>query len=173
MYLVPRNGFGVAHDSRQLWKQGGLLTSAGTPLCNEQYVATLSGALQLPLAVAIVKCQAHASSRDDVAIGNALAAQSARNAALHSLPSASAIFIPCPKIRPPSHACKTLCSCRTTSLKSRRTFGCGITVLCSLTLLGAPWMAPWLRLGVSPALPCLPGPRLACTILSLRFTRIV
>ena len=70
IYTDSQYGFGVAHDSGQLWSQRGFMTSAGTPINNGEIIHALLKAIQLPAELAVVKCSAHKSGTDPVTTEN-------------------------------------------------------------------------------------------------------
>ncbi|XP_053904103.1 protein NYNRIN-like [Malaclemys terrapin pileata] len=82
IYTDSRYAFGVVHDYGLLWKYRGFLTSTGSPIKNSLYVSALLDALLVPKAIAVVKCTAHQTPRDEVTRGNALADSAAKAAAL-------------------------------------------------------------------------------------------
>ncbi|KAJ1214749.1 hypothetical protein NDU88_002365 [Pleurodeles waltl] len=78
IYTDSRYGFGIVHDFGQLWSQRGFMTSSGSPVKNGEQIKDLLHAIQLPLEIAVVKCNAHVKSQDFVSIGNGYADQVAR-----------------------------------------------------------------------------------------------
>ncbi|CAM4549985.1 unnamed protein product [Caretta caretta] len=79
VYTSSRYTFRVVHDYRQLWKYRGFLTSGyGARISNGSLFNALLSALELPSALAIVKCVAHQNLYDDVTRGHALADATAR-----------------------------------------------------------------------------------------------
>uniref|UniRef100_K7EYH5 RNase H type-1 domain-containing protein n=1 Tax=Pelodiscus sinensis TaxID=13735 RepID=K7EYH5_PELSI len=84
IYTDSQYTFGVVHDFGMLWKQRGFLTSPSHSRKNGPYVAALLDAVLLPSALAIVKCVAHSSSSNEVALGNDIADRAAKAAALSS-----------------------------------------------------------------------------------------
>lgn len=82
IYTDSRYAFGIVHDFGAIWKHRGYLTSAGTPISHAAMVQQLIEAIQLPLEVAVIKCQAHTKETDDISMGNKLADMIAKEAAL-------------------------------------------------------------------------------------------
>ncbi|KAJ1116718.1 hypothetical protein NDU88_004924 [Pleurodeles waltl] len=64
IYTDSRYGFGIVHDFGQLWLQRGFMTSSGSPVKNGEQFKDLLHAIQLPLEIAVVKCNAHVKSQD-------------------------------------------------------------------------------------------------------------
>ncbi|KAJ1172115.1 hypothetical protein NDU88_003966 [Pleurodeles waltl] len=64
IYTDSRYGFGIVHDFGQLWSQRGFMTSSGSPMKNVEQIKDLLHAIQLPLEIAVVKCNAHVKSQD-------------------------------------------------------------------------------------------------------------
>ncbi|KAJ1216467.1 hypothetical protein NDU88_004068 [Pleurodeles waltl] len=85
IYTDSRYGFGIVHDFAQLWSQRGFMTSSGSPVKNGEKVKDLLHAIQLPLEIAVVKCNVHVKSQDFVSMGNGYADQVARFCALNCI----------------------------------------------------------------------------------------
>nr|XP_014426418.1 uncharacterized protein LOC106731618 [Pelodiscus sinensis] len=98
IYTDSWYAFGVVHNFSTLWKQRGFLTSSGHSIKNEPYVAALLNAVLLSSALAIVKCVAHSSSSNEVALKNDIADRAAKATALCP-PRAEALY---PSFPPPS-----------------------------------------------------------------------
>ncbi|KAJ1126761.1 hypothetical protein NDU88_005167 [Pleurodeles waltl] len=75
IYTDSRYGFGIVHDFGQLWSQRGFMTSSGSPVKNGEKIKDLLHAIQLPLEISVVKCNAHVKSQDFVSMGNGYADQ--------------------------------------------------------------------------------------------------
>ncbi|KAJ1170662.1 hypothetical protein NDU88_002535 [Pleurodeles waltl] len=75
IYTDSRCGFRIVHDFGQLWSQRGFMTSSGSPVKNGEKIKDLLHAFQLPLEIAVVKCNAHVKSQDFVSMGNGYADQ--------------------------------------------------------------------------------------------------
>ncbi|KAJ1118830.1 hypothetical protein NDU88_007017 [Pleurodeles waltl] len=78
IYTDSRYEFGIVHDFGQLWSQMGFMTSSGSPVKNGEKIKDLLHAIQLPLEIAVVKCNAHFESQDFVSMVNGYADQVAR-----------------------------------------------------------------------------------------------
>ncbi|KAJ1125189.1 hypothetical protein NDU88_003624 [Pleurodeles waltl] len=85
IYTDSRYGFGIVYDFGQLWSQRGFMTSSGSPVKNGEQIKDLLHAIQLPLEIAVVKCNAHVRSQDFVSMGNGYADQVSRFCALNCI----------------------------------------------------------------------------------------
>ncbi|KAJ1218345.1 hypothetical protein NDU88_005925 [Pleurodeles waltl] len=85
IYTDSRYGFGIVHDFGHLWLQRGFMTSSDSPVKNGEQIKDLLHAIQLPLEIAVVKCNAHVKSQDFVSMGNGYADQVARFCALNCI----------------------------------------------------------------------------------------
>ncbi|KAJ1176581.1 hypothetical protein NDU88_001854 [Pleurodeles waltl] len=59
IYTDSRYGFSIVHDFGHLWSQRGVMTSSGSPVKNVEQIKDLLHAIQLPLEIAVVKCNAY------------------------------------------------------------------------------------------------------------------
>ena len=59
IYTDSAYGYGVCHINASIWKKRGFVRTDGTPVTHGQAVVELIKAMQLPSALAIVKCAAH------------------------------------------------------------------------------------------------------------------
>ncbi|XP_056896093.1 uncharacterized protein LOC130529635 [Takifugu flavidus] len=80
IYTDSAYGYGVCHINASIWKQRGFVRADGTPVIHGQAVNELIQAMQLPTALAIVKCAAHQNNKSPIAIGNNLADEAAKEA---------------------------------------------------------------------------------------------
>ncbi|KAJ1090114.1 hypothetical protein NDU88_003252 [Pleurodeles waltl] len=85
IYTDKRYGFGTVQDFGQLWSQRGFMTSSGSPVKNGEQIKDLLHAIQLPLEIAVVKCNAHVKSQDFVSMGNGYADQVTRFCTLNCI----------------------------------------------------------------------------------------
>ncbi|CAI5657156.1 unnamed protein product [Oreochromis niloticus] len=81
VYTDSAYAYGVCHVSANIWKQRGFQRADGTPVIHGEAVAQLIEALQLPSAVAVIKCPAHQKTDTLIAKGNNLADEAAKQAA--------------------------------------------------------------------------------------------
>ncbi|OCT82260.1 hypothetical protein XELAEV_18024780mg [Xenopus laevis] len=85
IHTDSRYAQGVALDFGVIWKTRGYLTATGTPIKHGKSVADLMNALLLPEQVAILKVKAHGRLASPEALGNHMADQTAKTAALGPL----------------------------------------------------------------------------------------
>ncbi|XP_063040212.1 uncharacterized protein LOC134435263 [Engraulis encrasicolus] len=97
IYTDSRYGWGVVHDHGAIWRERGFLTAAGKPIQHKQLVEMLLKAIQLPSAIAVVKCAAHSHKTDEISQGNDRADSAAKQAAKggEEIPPN---FLSCPEI---------------------------------------------------------------------------
>jgi ribonuclease HI len=81
IYTDSRYAFATAHIHGAIYRQRGLLTSAGKEIKNKEEILALLEAIYLPKRVAIVHCPGHQKSSDPVAKGNQMADWEAKQAA--------------------------------------------------------------------------------------------
>lgn len=81
VYTDSKFAHGIVHDFGAIWKERGFRTATGRPIQHLQFVALLLEAIQLPSAVAFIKCEAHTNNTDTVSVGNAFADLTARQSA--------------------------------------------------------------------------------------------
>ncbi|XP_062951486.1 uncharacterized protein LOC134376867 [Cynocephalus volans] len=82
IYTDSRYAFATAHIHGAIYKQRGLLTSAGKDIKNKQEILALLEAIHLPKQVAIIHCPGHQRGNNPVAAGNRRADEAAKQAAL-------------------------------------------------------------------------------------------
>jgi ribonuclease HI len=70
IYTDSRYAFGVVHDFGALWKHRKFMKADGELILNHSLVKDLLDALLLPSAIAVCKCQAHTTCKDDVSEGD-------------------------------------------------------------------------------------------------------
>nr|WHP37833.1 pol protein [Gammaretrovirus sp.] len=82
IYTDSRYAFATAHIHGAIYKQRGLLTSAGKDIKNKEEILALLEAIHLPKRVAIIHCPGHQRGNDPVATGNRRADEATKQAAL-------------------------------------------------------------------------------------------
>ncbi|XP_062962488.1 uncharacterized protein LOC134384720 [Cynocephalus volans] len=82
IYTDSRYAFATAHIHGAIYKQRGLLTSAGKDIKNKEEILALLEAIHLPKQVAIIHCPGHQRGNNPVAAGNRRADEAAKQAAL-------------------------------------------------------------------------------------------
>ncbi|KAJ1082207.1 hypothetical protein NDU88_002375 [Pleurodeles waltl] len=85
IYTDNQYVFGIVQDFGQLWLQQRFMTSTGTPVRNGDWIKELLYSIQLPEAIAVVKCSAHQKTQDYISLGNGYADQVARFCALNCI----------------------------------------------------------------------------------------
>lgn len=104
IYTDSRYAFATAHVHGAIYRERGLLTSAGKEIKNKKEIEALLEAVMLPRELAIVHCPGHQKGNSPVAVGNRKADQEAKEAALRDLKSlaihASAPEDPAPEETP-------------------------------------------------------------------------
>ncbi|XP_063062031.1 uncharacterized protein LOC134454801 [Engraulis encrasicolus] len=81
IYTDSQYAFSASHVFCAHWKRRGYLTSSGKEVKHKVLLQRLLQAIQLPLKIAICKCEAHTNRTDDVSKGNALADRMAKETA--------------------------------------------------------------------------------------------
>ncbi|ERE83902.1 neutral cholesterol ester hydrolase 1-like protein [Cricetulus griseus] len=81
IYTDSRYAFATAHIHGAIYRQRGLLTSAGKDIKNKEEILALLEAIHLPKKLAIVHCPGHQKGTDPVTRGNQMADQTAKQAA--------------------------------------------------------------------------------------------
>lgn len=81
IYTDSRYAFATAHIHGAIYKQRGLLTSAGKDIKNKEEILALLEAIHQPKKVAIIHCPGHQKGQDPVARGNKMADLAAKQAA--------------------------------------------------------------------------------------------
>ena len=81
IYTDSRYAFATAHVHGAIYRQRGLLTSAGKDIKNKEEILGLLEAVHLPLKVAIIHCPGHQKGTGPVEKGNQRAEQVAKEAA--------------------------------------------------------------------------------------------
>jgi ribonuclease HI len=81
IYTDSRYAFTTAHIHGAIYRQRGLLTSAGKDIKNKEEILALLEAIHLPKKVAIIHCPGHQRGQDPVARGNQMADVAAKQAA--------------------------------------------------------------------------------------------
>ncbi len=81
IYTDSQYAYATVHTFAQYWKNRGMITSTGKPVTHAELLTDLLNAVQLPKKLAICKCAAHTSGKDDVSLGNDLADKTAKAAA--------------------------------------------------------------------------------------------
>nr|XP_020145819.1 uncharacterized protein LOC109731336 [Microcebus murinus] len=84
IYTDSRYAFATAHIHGAIYRQRGLLTSAGKEIKNKQEILHLLEAIHVPQEVAIIHCSGHQKGTSKVAQGNKKADFEAKQAALRS-----------------------------------------------------------------------------------------
>lgn len=82
LYTDSRYAFATAHVHGAIYRQRGLLTSAGKEIKNKQEILDLLEAVHAPREVAIIHCPGHQKGTSEIAVGNRKADAEARQAAL-------------------------------------------------------------------------------------------
>lgn len=82
IYTDSRYVFATAHVHGEIYRQRGLLTSAGKEIKNKSEIISLLKALFLPKKVSIIHCPGHQKGTDPIAEGNRRADETARQVAL-------------------------------------------------------------------------------------------
>lgn len=85
IYTDSRYAFATAHVHGAIYRQRGLLTSAGKEIKNKDEILSLLEAVHLPKRVAIIHCPGHQGGQDAVARGNRMADATAKQAALGAM----------------------------------------------------------------------------------------
>ena len=70
IYTDSRYAFATAHIHGAIYKQRGLLTSAGRDIKNKEEILALLEAVHLPKKVAIIHCPGHQRGQDPITKGN-------------------------------------------------------------------------------------------------------
>jgi ribonuclease HI len=81
IYMDSRYAFATAHVHGAIYRQRGLLTSAGRDIKNREEILSLLEAVHLPLKVAIIHCPGHQKGTGPIERGNQMADQLAKEAA--------------------------------------------------------------------------------------------
>lgn len=81
VYTDSRYAFATAHVHGAIYKQRGLLTSAGREIKNKKEILDLLEAVHKPLKVAIIHCPGHQGDGSETALGNQRADREAKKAA--------------------------------------------------------------------------------------------
>lgn len=81
IYTDSRYTFATAHVHGAIYRQRGLLTSAGKNIKNKEEILSLLEAIHLPVKVAIIHCPGHHKGHDAVTRGNNMADVKAKQAA--------------------------------------------------------------------------------------------
>lgn len=81
VWTDSKNAFGVLHAHGAIWKERGLLTAQGKNIKRAEVILKLLDAVQLPLAVAVMRCRGHQRGNSAQEQGNRLTDQEARMAA--------------------------------------------------------------------------------------------
>ena len=81
IYMDSRYAFATAHVHGAIYRQRGLLTSAGRDIKNREEILSLLEAVHLPLKVAIIHCPGHQKGTGPIERGNQMADQVAKEAA--------------------------------------------------------------------------------------------
>lgn len=81
IYTDSRYAFATAHIHGAIYRQRGLLTSAGKDIKNKEEILALLEAIHLPKKLAIVHCLGHQKGTDPVTKGNRMADLTAKQAA--------------------------------------------------------------------------------------------
>ena len=82
IYTDSRYAFATAHVHGAIYRQRGLLTSAGKDIKNKEEILSLLEAIHLPAKVAIIHCPGHQKGHGAVTRGNNMADVKAKQAAL-------------------------------------------------------------------------------------------
>ncbi|XP_061856020.1 uncharacterized protein LOC133625785 [Colius striatus] len=85
IFTDSRYAFATAHVHGAIYRQRGLLTSAGKEIKNKEEILNLLEAVHLPKKVAIIHCPGHQKGDDWVARGNRMADTTAKEAALEAM----------------------------------------------------------------------------------------
>lgn len=73
IYTDSRYAFATAHVHGAIYRQRGLLTSAGRDIKNKEEILSLLEAIHLPKKVAIIHCPGHQKGQSRIAKGNRMA----------------------------------------------------------------------------------------------------
>ncbi|XP_069759138.1 protein NYNRIN-like [Narcine bancroftii] len=82
IYTDSKYAYGVVHTFGKIWKERGLITSRGKELAHEQMITLTLEALTLPQEIAVVYIPSHQRGDTPTAIGNRLANEEAKRAAM-------------------------------------------------------------------------------------------
>ncbi|XP_069780135.1 uncharacterized protein [Narcine bancroftii] len=82
IYTDSKYAYGVVHTFGKIWKERGLITSRGKELAHEQMITLTLEALTLPREIAVVYIPGHQREDTPTAIGNKLADEEAKRAAM-------------------------------------------------------------------------------------------
>ncbi|XP_043551026.1 uncharacterized protein LOC122552335 [Chiloscyllium plagiosum] len=82
IYTVSKYAYGVVHTFGRIWKERGLITSRGKELAHEQMITLTLEALSLPTELAVVHVPGHQKWSTPEAVGNRLADEEAKRAAV-------------------------------------------------------------------------------------------
>ena len=82
IYTDSRYAFATAHVHGAIYRQRGLLTSAGKDIKNKEEILSLLEAIHLPAKVAIIHCPGHQKGHNAVTRGKNIADVKAKQAAL-------------------------------------------------------------------------------------------
>ena len=82
IYTNSRYAFATSHVHGAIYRQRGLLMSAGKDTENKEKILSLLDAIHLPAKVAIIHCPGHHKGHDAVTRGNNMADVKAKQAAL-------------------------------------------------------------------------------------------
>lgn len=85
IYTDSRYAFATAHIHGAIYRQRGLLTSAGKEIRNKEEILSLLEAIHLPKKVAIIHCPGHQKGADPVSKGNRMADEEAKAAAFGAM----------------------------------------------------------------------------------------
>ncbi|XP_069779108.1 uncharacterized protein [Narcine bancroftii] len=82
IYTDSKYAYGVVHTFGKIWKERGLITSRGKEFAHEQMITLTLEALTLPREIAVVYIPGHQRADTPTAIGNRLADEEAKRAAM-------------------------------------------------------------------------------------------
>ncbi|XP_069782896.1 uncharacterized protein [Narcine bancroftii] len=82
IYTDSKYAYGVVHTFGKIWKERGLITSRGKELAHEQMITLTLEALTLPQEIAVVYIPSHQRGDTPTAIGNRLADDETKRAAM-------------------------------------------------------------------------------------------
>jgi ribonuclease HI len=85
IYTDSRYSFATAHIHGTIYRQRGLLTSAGKDIKNKEETMSLLEAIHLPKKLAIIHCPSHQKRHDAIAKGNQMADLLAKQAAQRAM----------------------------------------------------------------------------------------
>ncbi|XP_066203030.1 uncharacterized protein [Saccopteryx leptura] len=99
IYTDSRYAFATAHVHGAIYRERGLLTTAGKEIKNKDEILALLEAIWLPKKVAIIHCKGHQKGDSPIVKGNHFADRAARNAAEEEEHTNQLLLIPPPTLQ--------------------------------------------------------------------------